>query len=101
MAKAPIQGIVSSDGPAMVITGNTVINSIILTNHNNAVVKYRYAVVPTGTTLANQHYRAFDTELLENDTVNLLCEKALELLQGWEVWLGCDTAGVSFNIDPV
>lgn len=48
-----------------------VISSIVICNRDNSNNTFRIAVRPANTTLANQHYISFDTDVPARDTISL------------------------------
>lgn len=50
---------------------STIVSSLTISNISATGVTYRVAVRPTGETLANKHYLAYDTSLPANDSAVL------------------------------
>lgn len=48
-----------------------VLSTIVICNRGATDTTYRLAVRPAGATLANQHYIAYDVELVANDSTTL------------------------------
>ena len=49
----------------------TVVSTITVANRSASASSYRIAVRPAGTTIANQHYLAYDIAIAANDTTVL------------------------------
>jgi hypothetical protein len=57
---------------AVPASSSTVVSSIVVTNRGSTAATYRLAVKPTAaTTLANNHYIAYDVTIAGNDSVAL------------------------------
>jgi hypothetical protein len=57
---------------AVPASSSTVVSSIVVANRGSSTATYRLAVKPTAaTTLANNHYLAYDVSLAANDSVAL------------------------------
>lgn len=50
---------------------STVVSTINIANRGSTATSFRIAVRPSGATLANQHYLAFDTNIASNDSIAL------------------------------
>lgn len=50
---------------------SSVLSTILVCNTLSASTTYRLAVIPSGTTLQNKHYIAYDTNIGSNDTTAL------------------------------
>lgn len=48
-----------------------IVSTIVVCNRENAARTYRIAIRPNGTTLANQHYIAYDVPIAANDSTTL------------------------------
>jgi hypothetical protein len=73
-----------------------IISTITVSNRSASVRSYRIAVRPSGATLANQHYIAYDVSLAANDTTALTLGITLTATDVVTVY--ASTADLSFNI---
>lgn len=75
---------------------SAVISTITVCNRSSATRSYRIAVKPTaGTTLANQHYIAYNATVPANDTICLTL--GIALAAGNTVVVYGSTADLTFN----
>ena len=49
----------------------TVVSSVVICNQAATAATYRIAVRPSGATIANQHYLAYDVQVNGNDTTTI------------------------------
>ena len=73
-----------------------IISTITVANRSASSRSYRIAVRPAGTTLANQHYIAYDVALAANDTTALTLGVTLTATDVVTVY--ASTADLSFGI---
>lgn len=80
-----------------VLTGRqTVISSIVVANRGSEGTTFRIAVRPNGSTLANEHYIAYDVAIARNDTTVLSFGITLNDDDLVDVYAG--NGNLSFNI---
>ena len=80
-----------------VLTGRqTIISSIVVANRGSDATTFRVAVRPNGTTLADEHYIAYDVAIARNDTTVLSFGITLNDDDLIAVYAG--NANLSFNI---
>lgn len=66
---------------------STVVSTIVICNRASATRTYRIAVKPaTGTTIANEHYIAYDVPIAANDSVTLTIGMTLATLNAIHVY---------------
>lgn len=75
---------------------NTVTSSIVVSNRGATGTTFRIAVRPSGATLANEHYLAFDTGILANDAVALTLGVTLSASDVVTVYAG--NANLTFSL---
>lgn len=75
---------------------SAVVSTLVVTNRDSGTATFRIAVRPAGDTLANQHYVAFDTTILGNDSVCLTLGMSLAATD--VVTVRGSTANLSFNL---
>lgn len=92
VANGSIQSLCGNGTPS---AGSQVISTIIVCNRTNANKTFRVAVRPNGTTLASQHYLAYDSSVPANDTIIMTLGITLASTEVVEV-LGSDS-NVSFS----
>lgn len=73
----------------------TVVSTITVANRASASATYRIAIRKNGDAVVNEHYIAYDTPLLANDTVALTI--GITLSQTDIVTVYASTANLSFN----
>lgn len=73
-----------------------IISTITVANRSASARTYRIAIRPAGTTLANQHYIAYDVSVLANDTTALTIGVTLAATDVVTVY--ASTADLSFGI---
>ena len=72
---------------------SAVISTITICNITSSAKTYRIAIKPaTGTTLASEHYIAYDTTIAANDTVALTLGITLATLNSIQVYASAATA---------
>lgn len=73
-------------------------SSIVICNRNTAGVnsKFRIAVVPSGQTLANQHYLYYDQFVQDRETITKVI--GISLAAGDKVVVRGDSADLSFTL---
>jgi hypothetical protein len=74
----------------------TVVSTITVANRGTSASSYRIAVRPAGTTLANQHYLAYDVAIAANDTTILTIGLTLQATDVVTVY--ALSANLSFGI---
>ena len=74
----------------------TVVSTIIVCNRSASPATYRIAVRPNGTTLANQHYIAFDVTVGASDSTTLTLGITIDAADVITVY--GSTANLSFNV---
>jgi len=74
----------------------TVVSTLTVCNRSSSSATYRIAVRAAGAPLSNEHYIAFDTPIVGNDTVALTL--GLSLAETDVVTVYASTANVSFNL---
>ena len=75
---------------------SAVVSTITIANRANASASFRVAIRPTGATIANQHYIAYDVVIAANDTTALTIGITLAATDVVTVY--ASTANFSFNI---
>ena len=73
-----------------------IVSTITVANRSAVGVTYRIAIRPAGTTLANQHYIAYDVTVSGSDTTALTLGVTLTATDVITVY--ASTANLSFNI---
>ena len=73
-----------------------IVSTITIANRSAGAKSYRIAVRPAGTTLANQHYIAYDVAIAANDTTALTLGITLTATDVVTVY--ASTADLSFGI---
>jgi glucose-6-phosphate dehydrogenase assembly protein OpcA len=73
-----------------------IVSTITVANRANTSATYRIAIRPTGATLANQHYIAYDVTVNANDTTMITVGFTLATTDVVTVY--ASTANLSFNI---
>jgi hypothetical protein len=74
----------------------TVVSSIIVANRGNTDGTFRIAVRPDAATIANQHYIAYDTPILANDSITMtvgITMNAADIITAY-----CSSANMSINV---
>ena len=72
-----------------------VVSTIVICNRENATNTFRIAVRPDASTLANEHYLAFDSSIQPNDTITMTIGITLGDLD--VISVGASDANVSFS----
>lgn len=75
---------------------STVVSTIVVANRANSPVAYRIAIRPAGTTIANQHYLAYDVAVGASDSTALTL--GITLTNTDVVTVYSSTADLSFSI---
>jgi hypothetical protein len=75
---------------------SAVVSTITIANRANASASFRVAIRPTGATIANQHYIAYDVVIAANDTTALTL--GITLAASDVVTVYCSTANFSINL---
>jgi len=75
--------------------GETIVSTIAVVNREAATNTFRIAVRPGGATLANEHYLAYDTNILANDSITLTL--GITLADNDILTVGASDANVSFS----
>ena len=75
--------------------GETIVSTIVIANREAATNTFRIAVRPGGATLANEHYLAFDSDVLANDSITLTL--GITLADDDIITVGASDANVSFS----
>ena len=75
--------------------GQTIVSSIVIANREAATNTFRIAVRPGGATLANEHYIAYDSDVLANDSITLTL--GITLADNDIITVGASDANVSFS----
>jgi glucose-6-phosphate dehydrogenase assembly protein OpcA len=75
---------------------DTVTSSIVVSNRAATGTTFRIAVRPAGAALANQHYLAYDTSILANDSVALTLGITLSATDVVTVYAG--NANLTFSL---
>lgn len=75
--------------------GETIVSTIVVANREAATNTFRIAVRPGGATLANEHYLAYDTNVLANDSITLTL--GITLADNDIITVGASDANVSFS----
>jgi uncharacterized membrane protein len=75
--------------------GETIVSSIVIANREAATNTFRLAVRPGGATLANEHYIAYDSDVLANDSITLTL--GITLADNDIITVGASDANVSFS----
>jgi hypothetical protein len=73
-----------------------VVSSIIVANRGNTDGTFRLAVRPDGSTIANQHYIAYDTPILANDSITMtvgITMNAADVITAY-----CSSENMSINV---
>jgi hypothetical protein len=73
-----------------------VVSSLTVCNRAGSSATYRIAVRPTGETLADKHYIAYDSSVPANDTIALTIGLTLDSTDVLTVY--ASSASVSFNL---
>jgi hypothetical protein len=74
----------------------TVVSSIIVANRGNTDGTFRLAVRPDGDTIADEHYIAYDTPILANDSITMtvgITMNAADVITAY-----CSSANMSINV---
>jgi hypothetical protein len=74
----------------------TVVSSIIVANRGNTDGTFRLAVRPDGDTIADEHYIAYDTPILANDSIIMtvgITMNAADIITAY-----CSSANMSINV---
>jgi hypothetical protein len=72
-----------------------IVSTITVCNRANTSSAYRIAIRPAGATLANQHYVAYDTTIVGNDTISLTLGLSLAATDVITVY--SSTTNLTFN----
>ena len=75
---------------------STVVSTIVVANRTTSLATYRIAIRPSGATLANQHYIAYDVAVGASDSTTLTLGITLAATDVVTVY--ASTADLSFNI---
>jgi glucose-6-phosphate dehydrogenase assembly protein OpcA len=75
---------------------SAVISTIVVANRSNTAAAYRIAVRPSGVTLANQHYVAFDVAVGASDSTTLTL--GITLAATDVITVRATTANLSFSV---
>jgi hypothetical protein len=75
---------------------NAVISTIVIANRTTSAATYRIAIRPSGATLANQHYIAYDITVGLSDSTTLTLGITLAATDVVTVY--ASTANLSFNL---
>ena len=75
--------------------GETIVSSIVIANREAATNTFRLAVRPGGATLANEHYIAYDSDVLANDSITLTL--GITLADNDIITVGASDDKVSFS----
>ena len=75
---------------------SAVISTIVVANRANTAAAYRIAVRPSGVTLANQHYLAFDVAVGASDSTTLTL--GITLAATDIITVRATTANLSFSV---
>jgi hypothetical protein len=73
-----------------------VISTITVANRGTGDATYRIAVRPDGATIANEHYIAYDTTVLANDTIAITLGLTADAADVFTVY--DSNANLSFNL---
>lgn len=74
---------------------SAVVSTLSVTNTGNAATTYRYAVVPSGQTIAKKHWIALDISIAANSTTAYTIGQTLAA--GDKIVVAADTADVAFT----
>jgi hypothetical protein len=74
----------------------TIVSTLVIANREGADNTFRIAVRPDATTLANEHYLAYDTTITANDTLTLTL--GITLNASDLITVGASDANVSFSV---
>jgi hypothetical protein len=102
---ATVYKVLGQTGPAA--TSNTdvytvpsskyaVVSTITVANRGTGDATYRIAVRPDGATIANEHYIAYDTTVLANDTIGITLGLTADAADVFTVY--ASNANLSFNV---
>jgi glucose-6-phosphate dehydrogenase assembly protein OpcA len=88
----------TTDTNLYTVPANTsaVISTIVVANRANTAAAYRIAVRPSGVTLANQHYVAFDVAVGASDSTTLTL--GITLAATDIITVRATTANLSFSV---
>ena len=88
----------TTDTDLYTVPANTsaVISTIVVANRSNTAAAYRIAVRPSGVTLANQHYVAFDVAVGASDSTTLTL--GITLAATDVITVRATTANLSFSV---
>jgi len=75
--------------------GETIVSTIVIANREAATNTFRLAVRPGGATLANEHYIAYDSDVLANDSITLTL--GITLADNDIITVGASDNQVSFS----
>ena len=74
----------------------TIVSTIVICNREAATNTFRLAIRPNGDTLANEHYIAYDSDIVANDSITLTLGVTLDADD--VVSVGASDNQVSFSI---
>jgi glucose-6-phosphate dehydrogenase assembly protein OpcA len=74
---------------------NAIVSSIVVANRASSSATYRVAIRPTGATIADQHYIAYDIPLDGNDATSLTLGLTMEATD--VITIQASTASCSFS----
>lgn len=74
----------------------TIVSTIVICNREAATNTFRLAIRPDGATLANEHYIAYDSDIVANDSITLTLGVTLDAAD--VVSVGASDGNVSFSI---
>jgi glucose-6-phosphate dehydrogenase assembly protein OpcA len=75
---------------------SAVVSTIVVANRANTSAAYRIAVRPAGSTLANEHYVAFDVNVGANDSTTITL--GITLAATDVITVRSTSANLSFNV---
>lgn len=75
---------------------SAVVSTLAVANRGTSSATYRIAIRPSGATLANEHYIAYDATVPANDTISLTLGITLAATDVVTVY--ASTANLSFNL---
>jgi hypothetical protein len=73
----------------------TIVSTIVVANRSDLLVNYRVAIVPSGGSIANQHYVAFDVNVGSSDSTTMTL--GITLTAGDKIIVRAATANVTFS----
>jgi len=75
--------------------GETIVSTIVIANREAATNTFNIAVRPGGATLANEHYLAYQSNIVANDSITLTL--GITLADNDIITVGASDANVSFS----